>query len=179
MGPLKSGEKSSEAWRVIAGFEAYEASSHGRVRRKTGGRGAVAGRMVKPKRHRDGYAVVDLCIDNCVTRLTVARAMALAFLGPAPSETHQAAHGDGDPRNDSIANIRWATPKENAEDADRHGRRRCGERHQNAKLTAASVEEMRQLRRAGVTYKAIASRFGVAVSNAYEACSGKRQWGHL
>lgn len=168
-----------EEWRPIAGFEAYEASSHGRVRRVKGGRGAQPGRILKPKPHRHGYAVFDLSIEDKVTRMTAAHALALAFHGEPPPGRYQAAHGNGDPTADTIANVRWATPKENADDADRHGRRRRGRRHQNSKLTERDVLAMRELREAGVTYRALSSMFGVSVSNAFEACAGNRQWSHI
>ena len=43
-----------------------------------------------------------------------------AFVGPRPAR-HQAAHGDGNPLNNTLANLRWATPKENEADKRLHG----------------------------------------------------------
>lgn len=149
------------------------------MRRAKGGKGARVGHILRAKRHNYGYAVYDLSVANRITRVTAARAVALAFHGTAPSDKHQAAHGDGDPTRDEIGNIRWATPKENADDADRHGRRRRGCKHQNAKLDEDAVRRLRQRRQEGLTFKALAAEFGVSVSNAFEACSGRRQWGHV
>lgn len=174
-----SGASVCEEWKPITGFQSYEVSSHGRVRRVVGGRGAQIGRILRPKRHRHGYAIYDLSQNDLVTRMTAARAIALAFHGLPPSDKHQAAHGDGDPTNDVVWNIRWATPKENAADADLHGRRRRGDRHQNSKLSDASVRRLRKRRKEGATFQALALEFGVSVSNAFEANEGKRQWGHL
>jgi hypothetical protein len=167
-----------EEWRVIQGFDAYEASSIGRVRRVKGGRGARIGSILAPKTHRHGYPVYDLSMYNQVTRLTAARCVALAFHGAAPTSKHQAAHDDGNPTNNTVRNIKWATAVENAADADRHGRRRRGERHQNSKLSENDVRSIRAARQRGVTHAALGKRYGVSASNICAAALG-RQWGHV
>ena len=54
----------------------------------------------------------------------------------------QGAHYDGDPSNNYVGNLRWATIRENADDKIRHGS--CaGERNGRAKLTEAEVRVLR------------------------------------
>ena len=43
-----------------------------------------------------------------------------AFVGPMPTG-HHACHGDGNPRNNCLSNLRWGTVSENVMDAVRHG----------------------------------------------------------
>lgn len=168
----------AEIWKPITGFEAYQASSLGRVRRVAGGRGARPGHILKTKPHAYGYAMVDLCMENVATRMTVARAVCLAFHGLPPSPDHLAAHGDGDCTNDRPGNVRWATQVENMDDAKGHGTIRIGSRHQNAKLDEAKVIAMRKRRAQGATFRVLAGEFGVSPSNCYEAVRGK-QWAHV
>jgi hypothetical protein len=168
----------SEVWRPIFGLEAYAASSLGRVMRVRGGRGARLGGILKPKPHKHGYRVVDLSQDNIVTRLTIARCMALAFYGAPPTPDHVAAHWDGNPKHDRLDNIRWATYDENMADADRHGTLERGSAHHNSKLTEGDVRAMRQLKRDGLTYAQIAERFPINKSNCCAAILG-RTWSHV
>lgn len=168
----------TEIWKTIPGHEAYQASSLGRVCRITGGRGARPGHVLTPKRHRDGYGMVDLSTGNSVTRMTIAHAVCLAFHGSPPTPDHLAAHGDGDCTNDRPGNVRWATQLENMADARSHGTLRLGSRHQNAKLDEAKVVEMRKRRAQGATFKELAGEFGVSPSNCHAAVTG-RQWPHV
>lgn len=69
--------------------------------------------------------------------------MALAFLGSPPSSTHVAAHNDGNSRNNTLSNIRWATSLENAHDRYRHGTHMEGERLPQSKLTDDIVRYIR------------------------------------
>jgi hypothetical protein len=55
--------------------------------------------------------------------------------------------------------------------------RRYGAANYNAKLTAAQVQEARALRAAGHPFRALAARYGVAISTLYVAVQG-RTWSH-
>lgn len=168
----------SEVWKVIPGYENYEVSDHGKVRRCAASRGAVAGKILRPKKHSFGYVAYDLSSNNCVKRETAHRLVAMAFIGPPPFNGAQAAHNDGNPRNNIASNIRWDTAVGNAADKKRHGTLLTGERHQNSKLTDEAVREIRRLRAEGVTYKKLSEIFGVAPSNIHAAANGK-QWSHI
>jgi len=70
--------------------------------------------------------------------------VAQAFLGPKPFPDAEVAHWDGIPTHNHYTNLRWATVKENRQDARRHGRGPDGERNAMAKLTWEKVEEIRE-----------------------------------
>ncbi len=51
----------------------------------------------------------------------VHRLVLLAFVGPCPEGMQCRHYPDPDPSNNHVGNIRWGTPKENAEDRKEHG----------------------------------------------------------
>lgn len=70
------------------------------------------------------------------------------------------------------------TPKENSMDARRKGRIAKGERVSNAKLTEATVVEIRTLYVQGATYRELAAQFGVVPSTIWRALYGDN-WRHV
>lgn len=66
-----------------------------------------------------------------------------AFVGPRPNKKLQCAHMDGDRYNNRPSNLKWVTAKENVAHKKIHGTQLAGSRHQNAKLSAAQVSEIR------------------------------------
>jgi transposase-like protein len=131
----------NENWRPIPGRDGYEVSDLGRVRsvdrigtrRLRDGRTVLAnlkGRLLKRHVLGTGYLLVRLGQGQAYVHHLVLE----AFVGPRPAG-HQAAHGDGDRRNASLANLRWATPKENAADMLLHGTRLFGTRNPMGRKT--------------------------------------------
>lgn len=127
----------SEVWLPCPGFEtAYVVSDTGKVRSvsrtviqpaaKNPSR-SVERRLragtIKPSDNGHGYKSVMLRGDGRSYRRYVHRLVLEAFAGPPPTPDHQAAHNDGNPSNNRLDNLRWATPAENAADIDRHGTR--------------------------------------------------------
>lgn len=105
-----------------------------------------------------GYALIGL--DGRMQN--VHRTACRLVYGPPPSPKHHAAHSCGNGHLGCVnpQHLRWATPKENAGDTLRHGRRNRGERNGNAKLTEVQVREIRASR--GKVYqKDLAAKFGV------------------
>ena len=87
--------------------------------------------------------------------------MAEAFIGPRPEGLY-VLHGDGDPLNNYVGNLRYGTPSENNLDAIGHGTFQMGEDHTSALLTEDQVHEIRRLlSTAGLGYEEIGRRFGV------------------
>ncbi len=66
-------------------------------------------------------------------------------------------------------NCRWATWEQQM----RNRRSNRGQRHPNAKLTADDVVSIRRMARHGVTYRSIASAFGVSHANVGYIVRGK------
>jgi len=169
-----------EVWRAVPGYDDYEVSSSGRVRRATPFKNYPAGYVLKPKLNRYGYYVIALSRNGRYRHVGVHRLVVLAFLGEPPTPWQEVAHGDGRRTNNHLSNLRWATPAENAADRARHGQWHLprGEQHAQAVLTDQIVVTMRSLHRHGVTLKDLTRRFGVAKITAWDALKGKT-WTHL
>ena len=104
-----------EIWKPVVGYEGlYEVSNLGRV--KSVERYVprhVRGRIKEVHSGSGGYPCVTLC-KNRKSRVTpLHRIIALAFI-PNPDNKPFIDHIDTDVTNYSLSNLRWVTPKENA-----------------------------------------------------------------
>lgn len=116
---------SAETWLPVPGYEGrYEVSDAGRVRSLTrrDARGcARPGRVLKGSiNSRRGHVSINLFQANSRERWMVHALVALAFLGPRPSG-QEVCHGDGNPANNNLSNLRYDTHSANALDSVRHG----------------------------------------------------------
>lgn len=123
----------SEEWRPVLGWEGlYEVSSLGRVKSlarevelatRWGGTTTrrLPERFVTSRKFAGRYWQVDLK-ERSRGKVTtyVHRLVCAAFHGPAP-EGHEVAHRDGNGLNNHIANVRWATHRENCDERRDHG----------------------------------------------------------
>lgn len=107
-----------ETWRGVAGYEdVYQVSATGEVKAL-----ARVDRFNKPwperilkqwKHGRQGeYRAVALCRQGRVKHFQVHRLVAQAFL-PNPEGKEQVNHRDGNPSNNEVGNLEWATNREN------------------------------------------------------------------
>jgi hypothetical protein len=87
-------------------------------------------------------------------------------------------HGDGNPLNNHISNLRWDTGSGNMADCLLHGTRLLGEHHPNSKLKADQVREIRKLRATGMYQKDLARRFGVSNATIQDLLNGNT-WNHV
>ncbi|ALJ19573.1 NUMOD4 motif-containing HNH endonuclease [Microbacterium sp. No. 7] len=118
----------AEEWRPVRGFEGrYEVSSVGRIRslprvvtRRDGVTSKVNGGIRRPSVKKSGYLKVSLWRDNSEFTAHVHSLVLEAFVGPRPPGL-VACHGDGNPANNRVENLRWDTPSENNFDRGRHG----------------------------------------------------------
>lgn len=160
-------------WKRVADFDAYEISNHGQVRRVDNGK------IIRPWVHRRApYLCVTLHQNRRRKSYLTHRLVALTFIGTPPTERHQVAHIDGSKQNNSVSNLRWATPEENQADRKTHGTSNTGSRHPRSKLTEIDVIEMRALRSKGHTSKEIAQRYGIGQAYASSIVCG-RFWKHV
>jgi hypothetical protein len=97
--------------------------------------------------------------------------------GEAPSRAHQAAHSCGNRECVNPKHLRWLDQSGNEIDKAAHGRDLRGEKHFNAKLTAADVRQIRSLEGAS-THEEIAARFGISSVHVHRICRHQR-WGWL
>lgn len=119
----------AEIWKPVVGYEGqYEVSDHGRVRsvarvvlRKNGSPYRVAPKVLSTHAHEGGYPRVGLRGGGRSRLVYVHRAVLEAFVGPAP-EGLLCCHGDGDPTNNALSNLRWDTQAANVADMVSHGR---------------------------------------------------------
>lgn len=130
----------NEEWRPIPGYEGYYSVSNlGHVRSeprvidRPGPKGVltVRGRILKQVPHyRDQYMMVSLNRDNIRRAFFVHRLVMLGFVGARP-EGQEVRHLDCDKRNNTLDNLCYGTPTENAQDSIRMGRtsgNACGAR---------------------------------------------------
>jgi hypothetical protein len=176
-----------EEWRPVVGLEgAYEVSNFGRVRSLDRiirhGRGKalrqIRGRMLRQGRMKSGHFVVAVVGRKTKRNETslVHHLVLEAFKGPRP-QGQECLHGDGDPTNNHIDNLRWGTRQENVDDAKRHGTRLMGERCSYAILKDADIPIIRQRCRIE-SPKAIAIDYGVSrltINN----IKHNRAWKHI
>jgi len=157
----------TERWLPVAMPEYqdfYDVSDHGRVRntgKHTCNRWKNSRHLLNP--HKDPYQyMVDIRGSNkAKKRMAVHRLVALTFIGEPPSDAHEVAHNDGNPFNNHISNIRWATHKENCADKIAHGTNQAGEKNPRSKLTDIDVANIWKLYRNGATQTSIAKTFAV------------------
>ena len=76
------------------------------------------GRVLKQATNTYGYKCVKLGWHS--GKEEVHRLISLAFIGERPSG-RECAHWDGDPANNFLSNLRYATKSENYQDSVRHG----------------------------------------------------------
>jgi hypothetical protein len=162
-------------WKEIPDWPVYEVSDTGRVRRKLIGlRGSPAVERI-PYITTNGYPYISLRQpgDKKGRAIAVSRLVLMAFVGLPPTEDHQAAHGDGDPLNNNLSNLRWATHSENQMDRVRHGTSNRGARQHMSKLTADDILAIRRRLAAGHTQRSIADDHGIARTTVSSIAIGK------
>lgn len=161
---------SSEMWKPIPDFDAYEVSSLGRIRR---GQRVLAGHTRK-----DGYTQVHLWKNNRQHTRRVNRLVCEAFHGSPPFPEAEALHKDHNRSNNAEDNLRWGTSVENSADILEAGRgnNTRGSAASWSKLTEAQVLEIRH-RREQETIASLAKEYGVSNATIVGACT--KNWQHV
>lgn len=131
-------------WRRIPGFDRYEASELGQIRRATAGHGSMPGHVLRPRTSKTGHLRVNIAADGGVVRgFSVHRAVCLAFHGQPPSPLHVVCHKNDKPADNRAENLYWGTQLENAKDRMRNA---LGARI-GTDLTQGAEPTMRQIRK--------------------------------
>ncbi len=115
----------AERWRPVVGYEGlYEVSNLGQVRSldyvDVRGRLWRGGSRKSRPNVRSGHPQIPLRRHGEKGMAYVHRLVLEAFVGPAP-EGMEACHNDGNPTNNALSNLRWASRAENNLDRVRHG----------------------------------------------------------
>ena len=173
----------------------YEVNHSGLVRRRVRRARLPAGSHLLPKINPGGYVIYSLCDAASKMHFVPAhRIVILTFVGPRPSSKHYVAHYDGNPRNNNVSNLRWATASENNLDKNRHGRMPTGDRHwmrkhpervkrgsenHAAKLRESDVAQIRSAYALGsVSQQALGDMFGVSQA-VVSAIIRRKKWAHV
>lgn len=179
---MKRRVRLKEVWRPVPGYEGYyEVSSEGNVRRVKPATGTSEGRTLKPSNYLDGRLYVGLCKESKSKKFLISVLVCTAFHGERPSPAHQAAHWDGNLKNNSAANLRWATQKENEDDKKRHGTfylKGRGSKHGSAKLVEEDIPTIRLLYMNGFSTIDLHKMYGVDNKTIW-AIVNKKAWTHV
>lgn len=149
-----------EVWVKVDEWPDYEVSNLGRVRSLKNPDNPV---ILKQFTIRH-YPSVNFVSGLRRASKRVHRLVALAFLGPAPSERHIVRHVDGNPGNNRVDNLSWGTFEENEKDKGSHGTALTGERHHQSKLTENDV---RVIRCSSQSCEELSKKFGVSSGHIY------------
>lgn len=171
---------SQEEWRPVPGFDAYEVSSIGRVRRATDSPtgGFRAGHIIRPRPVGKGYLGVSFYRNGKRPMRYIQRLVCEAFHGPPPSPIHQAAHENGIRTDNRADNLRWALPIDNMADAKTHGNLVRGAKSNFSKFSDAEIARVFELKAQGCHRKAIAAELGMCVDYVDRLLNGKARRGH-
>ena len=114
-----------EEWRDIPNYPGYQASDRGRIRsvkhtvKYSDGRiREHPGKILRPATNKRGYLEVypGLAPNGKRNTIGVHRLTAMAFI-PNPKNKPFINHKDGNPQNNTVSNLEWATPRENSRHA--------------------------------------------------------------
>jgi hypothetical protein len=181
-----------EEWREIPGFPGYAVSSLGRVRSYwKGTRTAfISDDFIILKQRVDHHGYPDVFLRPIRTggeapfkhkrlkTIKVHKLVMRVFVGPRPAGL-EVAHGDGNPLNSKLSNLRYATKLENENDKIAHGTRLKGELVHNHKLTEQDVLDIWKEYNSGTTScEKLAAKYSVHHVTIVYIISG-RTWKHL
>jgi len=176
----RSGGKCEE-WRPVQGFVGvYEVSSLGRVHSLDRviedaklGQKRIKGRMLRLSRHTGGYMQCSLASGGRTRKAKVHRLVANAFLR-MPRGNVVVCHINGDPADNRVGNLRWATQSQNMKDRVRHGTSNRGENHGASKLTAKQVRYIRANCDKRGAQRRLAKELGVTFQTINDIVRGRR-----
>lgn len=148
-----------EMWEDIKDYPNYQISSSGKVWSKN------HNRLLNPSILRSGYKAIRLSTNGWQRDYLVHRLVAEAFV-PNDFNKPVVNHKDGVKTNNYWLNLEYVTDSENQLHAIRTGLKlvKSKEDHPMSKLLQSEVDKIRELSYNGVTYKQIASEFGVHYS---------------
>ena len=169
-----------DGFRPVPGFFGYFVSGSGEILSQRGRLGDGRLRPLSASPDGQGYLRVTATDDTGRERsLKVHLAVITAFRGPRPSRRHEARHLDGEKGNNSLGNLQWGLPVENASDRVRHGTHPVGERSPRAKITDADALLILQLWQTGrFSQTELAEKFGVSKATVGRICRGEA-WKHI
>lgn len=162
-----------ESWAGIPQAPHYLVSNLGRVMRGYSTSNGRVGKIMRPWMS-DGYWFVTLHdVSGAPKRFQVHRLVCAAFHGDPPTRDHQCAHWNGIRTDNRAENLRWATPRENSLDRERHGTTGKGKGSCQSKLTEEDVHEIRATPKKYGTVAMLARVYGVSDSTITYVMNGR------
>ena len=157
-----------ESWVDIPDYIGlYQVSDAGRVRIRPQSyrkKGPSSPSKILTLADRKGYLIATLMDSNGKRKgTTVSRLVAIAFHGNPPTKAHQAAHLDGNRKNNLPSNIYWATSKENHSHRIVHETDAKGTRNGRSKIKESDVLAIRDAVLRGLTKVSIAASVSVFI----------------
>jgi hypothetical protein len=174
--PPEDGLEAGVEYRQIPGFSNYCVGSDGTIWTcwKQGRRNGKA-RVMEPCEWKkitpaesNPYRQVHLSYGNGKKTLQVSTLVLDAFQGPR-KEGQECRHLNGDSHDDRLENLKWGTPKENADDRIRHGTMTTKLTEEQARYILAHEKS---------SARELAELFGVGLSTVYSV-RHRRSWSHL
>lgn len=163
----------NEEWKPVADWPHYEVSSLGRVWSCHRG-----GALLKAIVGAHGYLYVCLHRGDGKprwgTKRPIHQLVALAHVGPKPSDGHEVDHINNDRADNRADNLRWVTRQENLRERNVAKGSRAGP----SKLTEADIAEIRKRRGNGERLRVIAAEYGVSPGTICVISQGKT-WRHV
>ncbi len=172
-----------EIWLPVPGWDAYEASSLGRIRRSRTSKGARSGRILTGHPNNRGYTLIHLRQDGRVLMTVAHILVAAAFHGPCPLG-YEVNHKDTVKTHNEPDNLEYMTRSENMRHCYAMGCRQPirsqiqGQRNKRAKLTDELVRQLRLRYAAGASAPEMAAELCLSPSTVYEAAT-RRTWTHI
>ena len=165
----------TEIWKQCETYPDYIISDHGRMRRLKSASNQPAGKFIKGSFcQRGGHIKLKLKVEGRDVNSFMHTEVLKAFVGPCPEDKTQCAHYDGDPSNNHVSNLRWATAAENTADKVRHGNHRKG----NHKFSEEDILDIRAMRERGARYSDIQARYETSKGN-LNAILTRKTWAHV
>lgn len=160
-----------EIWKDVVGYEGfYMVSNLGRVKSLPNSRRKIE-RIMKQVKYNKFHFGLTLC-KNGVRKIKNTHTMVLeAFVGPRPSEDMEACHGDSNPENNRVENLRWDTKKGNAKDRS-DAMAQHGEKNGVSILKNSDVVEIKRRLKNGERGAHLAKEFGVTKGAIYNIKDG-------
>lgn len=177
--------ESLDPWKPVFGFQGiYEVSESGNIRsvNRIDSIGRLRrGAPMKIRNDSQGYKIVCLTKNAIQTNMKVHRLVLTAFCGPPESiEKNECAHLDGNPNNNNLWNLVWATRKQNARHMVLHGRSQSkkGDESSSAKLSSNDVHRIREAKLFGAFNSDLARAYGVSTGSIY-LINKRINWSHI
>jgi hypothetical protein len=135
-------------------------------------------RRLRVTQSTDGHLVVRICTNGIKRAFGVHRLVLEVFLGPCPPGM-ECCHGDGNPTNNVLGNLRWDTHQANVQEAYDQGALHRGSAHRCSRLTEQLVRQIREeVAKFAVGCQVLADRYGVS-HQTIRAAIQRRTWKHV